>query len=144
MELARRKTISRCFGQPIPTVTLERNKTAAGIGYIFAVNAISEMFNLPGLTPSEDPRTPDIIVQPNVGVVHTGSGKKLSEHGGFATDDTNVILLLSNPEFSPESLLSPVQTKQIAPGILKALGLNPGALQGVQKEHTPVLPGLEF
>jgi hypothetical protein len=102
------------------------------------------MFNLPGLTPSEDPRTPDIIVQPNVGVVHTGSGKKLSEHGGFATDDANVILLLSNPEFSPESLLSPVQTKQIAPGILKALGLNPGALQGVQKEHTPVLPGLEF
>jgi hypothetical protein len=54
------------------------------------------------------------------------------------------MLLLSNPNFSPKSLLSPVQTKQVAPTVLKALGLNPKALQGVQKEGTPVLPGLEF
>jgi hypothetical protein len=124
--------------------TLEQNEIAAGIGEIFAGNAIGEMFNLPGLPPLGDPRTPDIIVQPNVGVVYTGSGKKLAEHGGFATDDTNVMLLLSNPDFSPRSLLSPVQTKQVAPTVLKALGLNPKALQGVQKEGTPVLPGLEF
>ena len=44
-----------------------------------------------------DPRTPDIIVQPNVGVVYTGSLKKQAEHGGFAHDDTNVMLLVSNP-----------------------------------------------
>ena len=46
--------------------------------------------------PTVDPRTPDIIVTPNVGVTYTGSTKKLAEHGGFAHDDTNVILLLSN------------------------------------------------
>jgi hypothetical protein len=31
---------------------------------------------------------------------------------------------------------------QIAPTILKALGLNPFDLQAVQKEHTQLLPGL--
>ena len=44
-----------------------------------------------------DSRTPDIIVAPNVGVVYTGSAKKQSEHGGFANDDTNVMMLVSNP-----------------------------------------------
>ncbi len=67
------------------------------------------MFNAPGVPkdlgpccsvpkPGDvDPRTPDIIVIPNVGVVYTGSLKKQSEHGGFAHDDTNVMLLVSNP-----------------------------------------------
>jgi arylsulfatase A-like enzyme len=36
---------------------------------------------------------------------------------------------------------TPVQTLQIAPTILQALGLNPGSLQSVQIEGTPVLPG---
>ena len=49
-----------------------------------------------------DPRTPDIIVTPNVGVTYSGSTSKLAEHGGFAHDDTNVMLLLSNPSFNAE------------------------------------------
>ena len=48
------------------------------------------MFNPPGLPPSGDPRTPDILVTPNIGVTYSGSGKKLAEHGGFSHDDTNV------------------------------------------------------
>jgi hypothetical protein len=35
-----------------------------------------------------------------------------------------------------------VRITQIAPTILALLGLNPGALQAVQIEHTQVLPGL--
>ena len=35
----------------------------------------------------------------------------------------------------------PVETTQIAPTILKLLGLDPDALQAVQIEHTAVLPG---
>jgi hypothetical protein len=124
--------------------TLEANETAAGIGQIFAFNAIAQMFNLPGLPPNGDPRTPDIIVQPNVGVVYTKSTSKLAEHGGFATDDTNVMLLLSNPFLTPRSFISPVQTKQVAPTILRVLGLDPNALQAVQIEGTPVLPGTPF
>ena len=64
------------------------------------------------------------------------------EHGGFAHDDTNVMLLVANPEMSPETVNAPVQTAQIAPTILKALGLDPHSLKSVQLEHTQSLPGL--
>jgi hypothetical protein len=40
-----------------------------------------------------------MIVTHNVGVTYTGSNKKLAEHGGFAHDNTNVMLLVSNPAF---------------------------------------------
>jgi hypothetical protein len=114
----------------------------AGIGQIFWGQGITQIFNAPGLPPSADPRTPDILVTPNVGTTYSGSTKKLAEHGGFAHDDVNVMLLLSNPSFEPMTITAPVETLQIAPTILKALGLDPNQLQAVQKEHTPVLPSL--
>jgi hypothetical protein len=113
----------------------------AGIGQIFWGSALTQMFNAPGLPP-RDPRTPDIVVTPNVGVTYSKSKKKQAEHGGFAHDDTNVMLLLSNPAFSPQTFTAPVQTAQVAPTLLKALGLNPQSLQAVRIEGTQVLPGL--
>jgi arylsulfatase A-like enzyme len=101
------------------------------------------MLNTPGLPPNGDPRTPDIIVAPNVGVTYTGSTSKLSEHGGFSHDDTNVVLLLSNPGFIPKTVTAEVQTAQVAPTILKALGLNPKSLDAVKAEGTSVLPAIE-
>ncbi len=100
------------------------------------------MFNAPGLPPKGDPRTPDIIVTPNIGVTYSGSTKKLAEHGGFSHDDTNVIMVLSNPGLDAKTVTSPVETMQVAPTILKALGLDPNALQSVVLEGTEVLPGL--
>ena len=79
---------------------------------------------------------------PNVGVVYTGSSKKQSEHGGFANDDTNVMLLVSNPRLQPKTITSFVETTQIAPTVLQLLGLDPNQLQAVRIEGTPVLPGL--
>jgi hypothetical protein len=114
----------------------------AGIGEIFSGPGIGQMFNLPGLPPSGDPRTPDIIVTPNIGVTYSGSSKKLAEHGGFSHDDTNVMMLLSNPSFAAGTVTSPVETDQIAPTILAALGLDPEKLTAVQKEGTQVLPGV--
>jgi len=116
----------------------------AGIGQIFSGPGIGQLFNLPGLPPNGDPRTPDIIVTPNIGVTYSGSSKKLAEHGGFSHDDTNVMMLLSNPSFSPSTVTSPVETAQIAPTILKALGLDPNKLTAVQEEGTQVLPGLDL
>jgi hypothetical protein len=116
----------------------------AGISEIFWGPAIGTMFNLPGLPPNGDPRTPDIVITTDVGVIYTGKKKKLAEHGGFARDDTNVMMLLSNPKFKPKTVTSPVETTQVAPTILTALGLNPGDLQAVQKEHTQALPGTDF
>src|SRR4029077_7875684 len=69
----------------------------AGIGQIFFGAGIRQMFNAPGLPPQGDPRTPDIIVTPNVGVTYSKSTAKQAEHGGFAHDDVSVMLLVSNP-----------------------------------------------
>ncbi len=123
---------------------LEANAAMAGLGEIFYGPSITTMFNAPGLPPNGDPRTPDILVTPNYGVVYTGSSSKLSEHGGFSHDDTNVIMLLSNPSFLTSTVNSPVQTLQVAPTVLKALGLDPTQLQAVQIEGTPVLPATQF
>jgi len=122
---------------------IEANAAAAGVGEILAGNGVGLMFNLPGLPP-KDPRSPDIIVIPRIGVVYTGSSKKLSEHGGFAPDDTQVITLVSNPYIKPGTMTGFVQTAQVAPTILQILGLDPGLLQAVQKEGTQPLPGIRF
>ena len=114
----------------------------AGIGEIFSGPGIAQMFNPPDLPPNGDPSTPDIIVTPNIGVTYSGSGKKQAEHGGFAHDDTNVIMLLSNPSFSARTVTSPVETYQIAPTILAVLGFDPNSLDAVREEGTQVLPGL--
>jgi Type I phosphodiesterase / nucleotide pyrophosphatase len=113
----------------------------AGIGQIFAGPAIPLLYDTPGVPPN-DPRTPDIVITPNVGVIYTGSGKKLAEHGGFAHDDTNVMLLVSNPSFKSSTVTLPVETRQIAPTVLAYLGLDPYNLDAVQLEGTLVLPGL--
>lgn len=87
-------------------------------------------------------RTPDIMVQPNAGVIYSKSGAKDMEHGGFAADDSNVALLVSNPSLNKKTVNERVTTTQVAPTIIKAVGLNPGLLQAVRKEGTKVLPGL--
>jgi hypothetical protein len=116
------------------------NLADAGIGEIFSGPMLAINFNTPGLPPNGDPRTPDIIVTPDIGVTYSSSTKKEAEHGGFAHDDTNVVMLLSNPGFSPLVVNDPVTTLQVAPTILRALGLDPQALQAVQQEGTQVLP----
>jgi len=121
---------------------LETNGTAIGLGQIFYGPSLETMFNAPGLPPNGDPRSPDIIVEPNVGVIYTGSKKKQEEHGGFAHDDTNVMMLVSNPRFAASTITSFVETTQVAPTILQALGLDPSKLDAVQKQGTQVLPGL--
>jgi hypothetical protein len=112
----------------------------AGIGEIFSGPGIAQMFN----PTSDDPRTPDIVVTPNIGVTYSGSKKKLAEHGGFAHDDVNVMMLFSNPSMSPATMYSPVETTQVSPTILEALGLDPNKLMAVQIEGTQVLPGLDL
>ena len=112
------------------------DKNVAGISQIFWGPSLATMFN----SPSQDPRSPDIIVTPNVGVIYTGSKRKQEEHGGFAHDDTNVIMLLSNPKFTAKTVTGPVETMQVAPTVLKALGLDPNALQAVKIDGTQVLP----
>jgi hypothetical protein len=121
---------------------LENNASATGI-------ALGQIYYGPTLAlnyhePTVDPRTPDIIVTPNVGVTYSGSKAKLAEHGGFAHDDTNVIMLLSNPSFQPKTVYAGVGTAQVAPTILQALDLDPRQLYAVRVEGTPVLPNIQL
>jgi hypothetical protein len=132
-----------CTAQQVVQLLESQSPTTnniAGIGEIFFGRSITQLFNAPGLPPNGDPRTPDILVTPDIGVTYSGSTKKQAEHGGFSHDDTNVMMLLSNPALKPGTVTIPVTTMQVAPTVLKALGLNPSALQAVQIEGTEVLP----
>jgi hypothetical protein len=87
-------------------------------------------------------RTPDIIVQPQYGIVYTSSTKKNAEHGGFSFADTNVGLIVSHPHMPAQTIKSLVLSSQVAPTILQSLGIDPKELKSVRVEGTKVLPGL--
>jgi hypothetical protein len=118
---------------------LDANLKALGIGKIWTPNQMALAYN----DPATDSRTPDFMVTVNPGVVYT-SGKKIAEHGGANLDDRNVAVLVSNPHLSPKLITALVQTTQVAPTILKALGLDPAQLQSVAIEGTQELPALPF
>jgi hypothetical protein len=117
-------------------------------GTIFDTNInsgeeLSEIFGDPRVPGSiAAARAPDIFIQPDHGVIYSGSKKKIAEHGGGALDDTHVALLVAGPSVEERKVDDLVHTTQIAPTILRALGLAPQALESVRKEGTRVLPDL--
>jgi hypothetical protein len=113
------------------------NQQALGIQEIFAGQSLRNKFNNPGA----DPRTPDIILKVNTGVIFTG-GTKLSEHGGFNEDDVHTALLVSLDGMDGAIAKSAVTNQQVAPTIIQALGLDPNDLEAVRKEQIHVLPFL--
>jgi hypothetical protein len=124
------------------TKTIVKGQSNPGIcadkdGYVLDLSAVPHKFGNPA-----DGRTPDIMVQPNSGVIYSKSQAKDMEHGGFAENDGHVALLVSNPSLSKKIIDSKVGTTQVAPTIIKALGLEPSLLDAVKKEGTEVLPGL--
>ncbi len=117
---------------------LRENAGPAGILKVYWGDALA--LKLPDA--ATDPRTPDIIVQPELGVMYAERQvTKLAEHGGQFDEDTNVALLVSAPAVRGGRITAAVQTTQVAPTILKLLGLNPQALAAVKAEGTAALPG---
>jgi hypothetical protein len=113
--------------------------TASGLKKVYAGKEAADFIGVPW----SDPRVPDIIGISQYGTVYTGGTAKIAEHGGDAFQDRNVPILISLPGLrNGQQIGAPVETTEIAPTILKLLGLNPWALQAVRIEHTPVLPGL--
>ncbi len=113
------------------------NGNPAHIATILHGEQLAKLYN----DPSTDSHTPDIIVLPTLGTIYSGSHAKVAEHGGFSTDDTHVALIVVNGGGQPGGKVDEaVQTTQIAPTILRALGLNPGALDAVWMEGTAPLP----
>ena len=103
---------------------------------------------LPGA--DTDSRMPDLVIQPVLGTFYAdnidspASLALLAEHGGMLDEDTHVPLLISFAGAPGMVSRAPVFTHQVAPTILAALGLDPASLQGVQREGTPVLPGVKW
>src|SRR3984885_14948014 len=122
---------------------LEKNASQIGLGEIYYGPSLALNYNVGGLGPGQDPRSPDIIVTPNVGMTYSGSTTMIGDHGGFGHDDTNVVLLVAHPGFKEQTVAVTTRTAQVAPTILKALGLDPRALDAVRAEGTPVLPEVE-
>ena len=120
---------------------LRKIQEVAHIQEIYSGESLKLLFN----DPKHDPRAPDIIIQPTPGQIYVDAGSTfIAEHGGNASTDRNVPLLIVHPKFSRLEIKFPVQTSQIAPSILKALGLNPDDLDAVRIEKTPELPGLHL
>ncbi len=125
-------------------------KTAAAVAALNAFpgdTGIGEWLSGPLLTlsfqdPAQDSRTPDIIGIAKIGTIYTG-GSKIAEHGGFNEDDTHVALIVSHPDLRQASINAAVASTQVAPTILKVLGLDPNELDGVRQEGTPLLPDFD-
>ena len=110
----------------------------SGLAKIYAGEAAADFFRVP----VSDPRHPDVFGRVQVGVVYTG-GSKIAEHGGNNPGDRDVAMVVYAPgAVGPGVIDERVETTQVAPSILRLLGLNPEELQAVQIEGTDVLPGL--
>ena len=113
------------------------NQQTLGIQEIFAGQSLRNKWNDPG----SDPRTPDIVLKVNTGVIFT-SGSKIAEHGGLNEDDIHAALLVSFAGMQQNTVKTPVINQQVAPTIIQALGFEPNQLEAVKKEQITVLPFL--
>src|SRR5205823_1054896 len=90
--------------------------------------------------PRSDSRAPDIILFPVAGIVYTTSKTKIADHGSFRDDDVHVALLVSKGSEESKTIDYPVETRQIACTILKALDMGCDGLMSEQIEPSTALP----
>ena len=112
------------------------NLAAARVAHVVSGPELAALF----ADPLTDSRTPDIILVPESGTVYTTSLTKIADHGGFGDEDVHVALLVSQTSLSRRTINDPVETRQIACTILKALDLSCDALTSQQMEPTKFLP----
>jgi Type I phosphodiesterase / nucleotide pyrophosphatase/Sulfatase len=117
------------------TVTVQHS----GLKQIFAGQESATFFGVA----NSDPHHPDVFGTAQVGTIYT-TGSKIAEHGGDNPGDRDVPLVVYAPSnVSPGQSDQWVENTQVAPTILKLLGLDPNQLRAVQEEGTQVLPGIE-
>jgi hypothetical protein len=116
------------------------NEAKAGIDHVLSGAELTAMFG----DPSQDSRVPDLMVVVKPGTIYTDGGKKVAEHGGMSDDDRKVALLVVGGNPTPAVLDDSLETRQLAPTVLSALGLDPARLDAVRAEPIPGLPGLKL
>ena len=111
---------------------------ASGLSRVYAGAAAAAFIGVP----AADQRVPDVIGIAQPGVVYTSKKSKIAEHGGDTPADRNVPIVVSGAGAGAgRTVTRPVETTQIAPTILRLLGLDPGELDAVRIQRTPALPG---
>jgi predicted AlkP superfamily pyrophosphatase or phosphodiesterase len=115
---------------------------------ILSGDAIKQMF----ADPASDVRVPDIILLPVPGTVYVAPANivingvptpfysKIADHGSFYENDVHVALIVANSRLPQMTIDDPVETRQIACTILRALGEDCGALQSEAIEPSMSLP----
>jgi Type I phosphodiesterase / nucleotide pyrophosphatase len=112
---------------------------AIGIQEIYSGARLALTLN----SPEKDSRMPDIILQPELGVLWGSPGEAaLAAHGGMLDEDTHVALLVSGAQLTGRYDPTYVPTTQVAPLLLRALGMEKFDLQALHLEHSPALPGI--
>jgi hypothetical protein len=111
----------------------------SGLSKIYAGEEAARYFGVP----VSDPRHPDVFGVVQVGTIYTG-GTKIAEHGGSNPGDRDVPILVDAPGVVRAGASNAnVETTQVAPTVLRLLGLDPDALKSVRIEGTRVLPGVD-
>lgn len=112
---------------------------ALGIQEIYSGAKLGLTLNLP----DQDTRMPDIILQPELGVAWVSPTDTAAPiYGGMQDEDTHVALLVAGSQLTGRVDKTWVPTSQVAPLLLRALGLEKFDLQALHREHTPALPGI--
>jgi len=112
----------------------------SGLSHIYAGEAAAEFIGVP----RRDARVPDVIGIAQVGTVYSSPTKikKIAEHGGNAVNDRHVPIVVWGAGIHGTRSDDRVETTQVAPTILKLLGLQARELKAVRVEETEALPGL--
>jgi len=118
---------------------LQQHATDIAAGTITSGQDVARLFG--GQLGGNPSRIPDIVIQPTAGVVYDSPNAKWADHGSGSAEDTHVPLVVVDPHGPRHITINcPVSLRQIAPSILKSLGLNPESLDAVRLEGTKTLP----
>jgi hypothetical protein len=119
---------------------LEAKAAVLGIADIYSGERLALILT----SPARDPRMPDIVLEPQPGLAWTAdtSHTAIAAHGGLSDQDTHVALLISGAQLTGRFDPTPVPTTQLAPLLLRALGMEKFDLDALHMEHTPALPGI--
>jgi len=127
---ARTAAVAKAFGD---------QAEALGIADIYSGARLTLTLN----SPMKDSRMPDIILQPEFGVLWTTQDDKApAPHGGMLDEETHVALLVSGAQLTGRYDPTYVPTTQLGPLLLRALGMEKFDLQALHLEHSPALPGI--
>jgi hypothetical protein len=124
---------------PAVVAALTAASKTAGFDRIWSGAELAAMLN----SPATDSRAPDIAIRQDDGIAYTKMPTTgIADHGGWSKDARSVVLVVSMPGMQAGANADQASSTQVAPTILKLLGINPTLLKAVQIEGTEPLPGI--